>query len=82
MGLGYYRFRLVGRYWSRRYAYLGRIAPVPSELAKFDQPLGRSHDYIRRYLCRDLYYITHGSSMDVLLGASITEPVRFIMGEL
>src|SRR5690606_40165772 len=44
LGLGYYQFRLVGRYRARWYTNLSRIIIIPSEMENGDQPFCRSND--------------------------------------
>ena len=78
--MGYHQLRMVGRYWSRRYADLRGTFIVPSEMENGDQPICRSDDHLCGIHGGYFPIDPHGSSLGWLLDASITEPLWFSMG--
>src|SRR5690554_3145140 len=80
LGMGYYQFRLVGRYRARRYPYFSRIIIIPSEMENGNQPFCRSYDH---FLCssgRFVPYYSHGTSLACILGSANAQPVRIALG--
>src|SRR6218665_831705 len=82
MGLGYYQLRLVGRYRSRRNAYLSCIVVIPSKMENGDQPFCGGDDYLLCNPGRFVPYYPHGPSLVSLLGSADPESVWFALGKL
>src|ERR1051325_5316632 len=82
MGVGYYKFRLVDRYRSRRNTYFSGAFTFPSALENGNQPLCRSNDNFRGSVRGNFPGVSHGTCVDGLLGNAHSESVRFVVGEL
>jgi hypothetical protein len=73
LGLADRQLRILGRYWSRRYADFCDSVFVPSELANEHQPRGRSHDDFRGDLCGNVPRHSRWSSLVGILVDSLSK---------
>ena len=72
----------MGWYWSRRYSHLGDPAVVPSALEDGCEPGGRSHDDLCGNMRRPVPDLSHGSRMDGVLHASLSQHTWSPLAEL
>src|ERR1700712_5437848 len=82
MGMGYYQFRLVGRYWSRRYIDLCNSFIVPPGLENRRKPCGGSNDNLCGNVRRPVSYLAHGPCMDGFLCIALSKYKRPALGKL
>ena len=81
LGVRHHQLCLLGRHRTCRNTDFCRPVSVPTEMANGRQSVGRSHDTLRRHVCRNLPADSHGTSVAGVLDDALSEHTWIIVGE-
>jgi hypothetical protein len=76
LGLGYYKFRILDRYRSRRHIDLCDSLSLPAEMANGYQPVSGSDDVVRGDVCRHFSRNSRRPRLDGLVFRHSVSPIH------